>query len=206
MHNTCDDRHPILPSPRRGFAWMAGAAFLVVLFSACAGEPAQTAAPTEEPTATPPPTPTQTEIPPTPTPVPTPTPIPTPDYEDLSSLASFAVDSPEGTFELYLRDSIAQQISLQREKIDIRIRYQNPSTLLQDAGGLIINVELIQDRSKRTILRESSATFEVDIDIRITFANLDTNSQTCTFTVNLEKVGELWYVVSPREFPLFFSC
>jgi hypothetical protein len=160
--------------------------------------------------------PTATKVPSAPTVVPTPTSptttnttntIPAPDYGDILSMPSVAADTPEGTFELYLQDAIAQQISIQREKLDMRMRYQHPTTLLEDAGGLVLDVELLENRSRRTVLREKDATFEVEIDVRVTFADGDTSTQSCAWTVSLQKDDdELWYVVNPRELLLFINC
>ena len=203
MQTRPNDHYPAI-STRRRYVWAAGGMLLLLLMGACTGSEEGTPPVTEEPEQT------NTESTPTNNPTPTvestPTSEPTPDYTDLSSLESAAQDTPEGTFELYLRDAIAQQVSLQREKLDLRLRYQEPTTLVQDLGGLVLNVELIEDRSKISVLRETSATYEVDIDVRITFADLDTSTQTCMWTLNLEKAGDYWYVVNPKELLLFVNC
>lgn len=175
-------------------------AISLLVLGACGGEVLSAdASPTAEPTAT---------VMPSPTVVPTtPTAIPTADYSDILSMPSVAADTPEATFELYLQDAIAQQISIQREKLDMRMRYQAPPTLLEDAGGLVLDIELLENRSRRTILREKDATFEVEIDIRVTFADGDSSTQSCAWTVTLEKSdAELWHVVNPRELLLFVDC
>ena len=192
--------HSHLARPvRAAGGWILAMAISLLVLGACGGEVLSAdASPTAEPTAT---------AMPSPTVVPTPTAIPTPSYGDILSMPSVAADTPEATFELYLRDAIAQQISIQREKLDMRMRYQAPPTLLQDAGGLVLDIELLENRSRRTILRERDATFEVEIDVRVTFADGDTSTQSCAWTVALEKTdAELWYVVNPRELLLFINC
>lgn len=207
MRNRCPDRpSPATPTRRFGLCVLyalcaTGGLLLVgVVMAACAGVP--TEAPTDEP-PTDEPTPADTDTPEAPpTEVPTATLAPTPDYTDMLSLPSLAADTPEETFERYLLESLTQQASLQREKLDMRIRYQNPTTLLQDLGGLILDIELVENRSRRTVLREASATFEVEIDIRITYADGDTSTQTCAWTTTLQRSSETWYVVNPSPLAL----
>jgi len=141
-----------------------------------------------------------------PTPIPSPTPTPVYDYLTVSSLAGAPQDTPEGTFELYLRDSIAQQAALQRQKVSMRAHYQDPEILKQDLGGLVVDIKLIEDRSKAVELSENSVLYNADIDIEVTFADQETRLQRCNFPVNLEKVGQLWYVVKPKELLVFEVC
>lgn len=159
-----------------------------------------------EPTPVPPSaTPRPTDAP-DPTDVPTPTAAPTLDYSDVLTLPSRAAETPEETFDMYLNDSIEQQVSIRREKLDMRARYQNPSAFLQELEGLVLDIELIENRSRRTILREANSTFEVEIDVRVTFADGDTSTLTCAWLTNLEKSGNRWYVVNPTELLLFDNC
>jgi len=51
----------------------------------------------------------------------------------------------------------------------------------------------------------------VALDIRVTFANGDTDTRACSYDINMErsdnKQGEaVWYVINPDAFPVFASC
>lgn len=210
------DTPSITPSLANKLLIVCLALFLLVALAACG----PTATPTTpEPTAIPTVTPTEeptVEAEDTPDPTESDPGIPedfsTFDYHNLSVLESFASLTPHGTFELYLRDAISQQISLQRQKIDMRARYQQPEVMLQDLGGLIINIELVEDRSELVALRPTvdnptSAEYNAEIDIRITYADLDTSSQTCAWVVNLQRgINGKWYIVNPRELLIFVDC
>lgn len=152
--------------------------------------------------------PTAVEAVPTVTPAPFPTPEPEPeyDYSRVSSLIGSPQDTPEGTFELYLRDAIAQQVTLQREKIDMRVRYQDPEIVEQDMGGLVTDITLIEDRSRMTELSDTRVVFDVDMDVQVTYASGETEQGVCGWPVNLEQYEGLWYVVNPSELALFVNC
>jgi hypothetical protein len=171
---------------------------------ACTGNQATPVAegePTAQPTSQP--TPTTETVPPITNS--TPTTIPDSDQIDIVSLSTLAGETPEDTFDQYLVDAVAQQVSFQREKLDMRIRYQNPAALAEDMGGLILDIEIVENRSRRTILRERDASFDVEIDIRVEFADRDQSTQTCRWTVLMVRVDELWYVTSPAALS-FTNC
>jgi hypothetical protein len=152
--------------------------------------------------------PTPVERVPTVTPAPFPTLEPEQEYENsqISSLTGLPQDTPEGTFELYLRDAIAQQVTLQRERIDMRVRYQEPEILEQDMGGLVTDVVLIEDRSRMNQLTDTRVVFDVDMDILVTYASGEEEQGLCRWPVNLEEYEGLWYVVNPSELALFVNC
>ena len=130
------------------------------------------------------------------------------DFQASSALVGSPQDTPEGTFELYLRDAINQAVRLQHERLDIRIHYEDPEILAQDLGGLVVDVDLIEDRSVFDYATEAevSVIYEVDIDILITYGDEETNRSQCDWTANLEKIDEVWYVINPSELPLFVNC
>ena len=66
------------------------------------------------------------------------------DFQASSALVGSPQDTPEGTFELYLRDAINQAVRLQHERLDIRIHYEDPEILAQDLGGLVVDVDLLR--------------------------------------------------------------
>ena len=140
-------------------------------------------------------------------------PIPTPQIGENvgSEPGGQAAGTPEETVSRYLRDSIAAQVALQQAKITLRERYQNPDQTEADLGGLVTEISVLEDNSKITQPKETVANAHVALDIRVEFANGDTDTRTCSFDVNLQqgqnKKGEaVWYVINPDAFPVFASC
>lgn len=124
---------------------------------------------------------------------------------------SQAADTPEETVTRYIRDSIAAQVAFQQAKLTLRERYQNPDQTEADLGGLVTKISVLEDNSKITKPKETVANAHVALDIRVTFANGDTDTRACTFDVNLqqgrnEKGEAVWYVINPDAFPVFASC
>lgn len=186
----------------QALALVGAAALLVVALAACASE-------TPAPTPSPPPPPTAR---PTTTPRPLPTTAPEPtvetpyDFMSVSPLSGKPQESPEATFELYLRDSISQTERLQQKRVALRLRYEVPNVTTQDLPGLVIGVKLMEDRSTYTLPTENTAVYMGDFDVQVTFADQSTGMRYCAWTVNLERVRGTWYVINPSELPLFSVC
>lgn len=175
--------------------------------------------PTEPPSATPDSAeveqePTETPVEPEPTEVPTEIPEETPEptetppynYMEVSALSGEPQDTFEGTFELYLRDAINQIVRLQRERIELRAHYEDPTVLGQDLGGLVVDASILEDRTTFTTLNADSMLAEADFDLTVDYANGDSRVTRCTWNVNIERIEGTWYVVAPAEFPLFVNC
>lgn len=114
---------------------------------------------------------------------------------------SRAQDSPEATWEGYLRDMIAFQNERNDARLTLVRRYQNPEHTAQNVGGTVEEVVLIEDRS--VFDKNSAGTAAsslVDFDVRVTFLDGDTQTKKCTFTVELQysEADGVWYVISPR--------
>lgn len=136
-------------------------------------------------------------------------PIPTPlPAEDVGEAAqSAAEDTPEGTWENYVRDIIAEQVARQDSKLSLYERYQKPDITAQNLGGIVTDIDLIEDRTEF----DGSETFvssNVDFDVRLTYANGDTDTRTCTFPLNMEydPDTETWFVVNPDALAVFAVC
>jgi hypothetical protein len=197
-------------SRRRDRAGVIVTAALMLVLAACSGGTPAGETPNGEggATETSAGEPTPVEAVPTVTPAPFPTPEPEPeyDYTRVSSLTGSPQDTPEGTFELYIRDAIAQQVTLQRERIDMRVRYQEPEIVERDVGGLVVDVTLIEDRSRMSELSDTRVVFDVDMDVLVTYASGETEQGICGWPVNLEQHEGLWYVINPSELALFVNC
>ena len=142
-------------------------------------------------------------------------PIPTPiKGENVGDAPdSQAAATPEETFSRYIDDSIAALVAGQSQKLSLRARFQNPEQTEKDLGGLLSEVNILEDRTKIKKVTDTStnATANVDIDIRVKWADGDTESFTCNYAVTLQsgenKEGEtVWYVINPDAFPVFVNC
>lgn len=136
---------------------------------------------------------------------PLPTPIPAEEVGEEAKSA--AEDTPEKTWENYLRDIIAEQVKDRQSKIELIQRYENPDLTTQNLGGLVQNIGLLTDRTEFSITG-GSATARADFDVRLTFANGDSDTRTCTFNVSLEFDDEdgVWYVINPQPLAVFSQC
>lgn len=128
-----------------------------------------------------------------------PIPTPIPGEEVGEEPQSAARDTPEGTWEGYLRDMIAFRVAELHNKIRLLERYENPDHTAQNLGGLAQDITLLEDRTSWNI-RGNSASSLVEFDVRVTYANGDTDTRTCEFEVYMEYNEEdgVWYVLSPR--------
>ena len=140
-------------------------------------------------------------------------PIPTPRVGEAIGTQpdSQAAAAPEETFRRYVRDSIAAQVALQQAKIAMRERYQDPAVTVQDLGGIVTDIAVLEDRTTFTVPKETVSNARVEFDIRLTFADGDTESRTCRYEINMRQGassnGEsVWYVLNPDAFPVFASC
>jgi len=136
-------------------------------------------------------------------------PIPTPlPAEDVGVGAqSAAEDTPEGTWENYVRDIIAEQVARQESKLSLYERYQKPGITEQNLGGIVTDIDLVEDRTEFNT-SETLASSNVEFDIRLTYANGDTDTRTCRFPISLEYDSdkEVWFVVNPDALAVFAVC
>jgi len=140
-------------------------------------------------------------------------PIPTPRVGENvgADPDSQAAGTPEETTSRYLRDSIAAQVALQQTKIVMRERYQDPGSTSKDLSALVSEISVLTDRSKITLPKVDLANAHVSLDIRVKFANGDTDTRTCNYDVNMQRTQNakgqtVWYVINPDAFPVFASC
>jgi hypothetical protein len=141
--------------------------------------------------------------------------IPTPvEGTDVGEGASSqAAGTPEETFSRYMTASLGSLVALHQQRIELRQRYQNPSQTLEDLGGLVTEIDVVDDRTEVKKVNENStnATANVDVDVRVGYADGDRQTFTCNYAVTLQQAEnedeeEVWYVINPAEFPLFVSC
>ena len=136
---------------------------------------------------------------------PLPTPLPAEDVGEEA--ASAAKDTPEGTWTNYLRDIIAEQVSDRAQKITLLERYQDPAITKANLEMLVEDIDLVEDRTEFNTgggLANSNA----DFDIRLTYANGDTDTQTCRIQVSMEfnEDDGVWYVINPAPLQIFAAC
>lgn len=128
--------------------------------------------------------------------------LPTPrPAEDVGESASSAArDSYQATWDSYLRDSIAAANDLQRVKLQMLQRYEKPSITAQNAGGLMKQLDLVEDRTTFNLLNEqTTAASLAEFDIKVTLVNGDTDTRTCKVQVGVElnPDDKLWYMLNP---------
>ncbi len=140
-------------------------------------------------------------------------PIPTPQIGENvgSEPGSQAAGTPEETVSRYLRDSIAAQVAVQQTEIIMRERYQDPGLTSKALSGLVTEISVLEDHSTITRPKEDVANARVELDIRVKFANGDSDTRACKYEVNMQrrqnaKGQDVWYVVNPDAFPVFASC
>jgi hypothetical protein len=86
-------------------------------------------------------------------------------------------------------------------------RYQDPAITKANLEGLVEDIDLVEDRTEFNTgggLANSNA----DFDIRLTYANGDTDTQTCRVQVNMEYNEDdgVWYVINPAPLQIFAAC
>jgi len=182
---------------RHSYYWIPG--LLVVsglLLAACTQSATPTPLPLPEVTATTDATPDES-LPEAPTPTPDEPPLPA-NVVDLPIPG--ASSDLQSTWDAYLADSLAFQVARMQDRLLFLGRYQNPTHLNQNMSGLMANIDLLEDRT--TFVLSNGRTFAsatADFDIRITFADGDTERRTCMFLVQMEvdPGNGLWYVINP---------
>jgi hypothetical protein len=183
-----------------GFLVLAAATVILVL-SACSLPGGGSSGP--EPTARPTDRPAQPED--VANPVPTPLPAENVGGEALSG----AKDTYQETWNNYLRDSIAEQVADRQQKLAMLQRYENPSITDQNLGGLVEDIDLVEDRTVFNLTNQGNiASGNTEFDVRLTYANGDTDTRTCTPFVSMEREADdgLWYVVNPTQLQIFAVC
>jgi hypothetical protein len=136
---------------------------------------------------------------------PLPTPLPGEDVGEAA--ASAAKDTPEGTWTNYLRDIIAEQVSDREQKITLLERYQDPSITSANLEGLVEDIDLVEDRTEFST-GGGIANTNADFDIRLHYANGDTETQSCRVNVSMEfnEDDGVWYVINPAPLQIFAAC
>jgi hypothetical protein len=120
-----------------------------------------------------------------------------------------ANESHEATWDNYLRDMIAEQVSDRQQKVSILERYENPGITEQNRGGLVTDVDLVEDRTVFNLTNGGTiASANTDFDVRLSYANGDSETRTCAPFVSMEQDSEsgLWYVVNPGALQIFAVC
>ncbi len=136
-----------------------------------------------------------------------PLPTPRPTIEVGSQVVSAAKDTPEGTWDGYLRDQIAYQVAAIDARLTMLQRYENPKHTAQNTGGLFKDVSLLEDRTKWSTSGNSASSL-VDYDIRVTFLDGDTETRHCKYEVQLQydETDKVWYVISPGGLDIDALC
>jgi hypothetical protein len=138
-----------------------------------------------------------------------PLPTPRPGIDVGSGARSVAKDTPEGTWDSYVQDTIAEQVANQEAKITILERYEDPDITVQNLGGLVRDIDLVEDRTEFNVgPADTVANVNAEFEIRITFTNGDTDTRTCRFPASLQFDEEdgVWYIVNPTELAVFVVC
>jgi hypothetical protein len=136
---------------------------------------------------------------------PIPTPIPAEDVGEEAQEA--AQDTPEATWDNYVRDIIAEQVAHQKSKLSLDERYQRPDVTEQNLGGIVTDIDLLEDRTEFDA-SDTYATVNAEFDVKLNYANGDSESRTCRFTIGMEyhADSETWYVVNPEALAVFAVC
>ncbi len=127
-------------------------------------------------------------------------PTPKPAENVGGSAASAAKDSFQGTWDSYLRDQIAAANDQQRVKLSMLQRYEKPDITSKNAGGLMKELALVEDRTKFNLINsQTTASSVAEFDIKVTFVNGDTDTRTCKVQIGIEvnPSDKLWYVLNP---------
>jgi len=129
--------------------------------------------------------------------------------ENIGSGAKTAAkDSYQATWDSYLRDSLAAANQTQDIKIGLFQRYEKPSITAQNIGGIIKTVDLVQDNTKWNVSATNTASAMADFDVKMTFANGDTDTRNCKVQVAIELNPEdkFWYVINPAPLAVQSVC
>ncbi len=183
------------------YAVLALAVTVALTLSACSLPGGTSQGP--EPTVPPTPRPSVPEEPPSELPTPLPT-------EDVGQQAlSGAKETYQETWNNYLRDMIAEQVADRQQKLALLQRYENPDITAQNLGGLMTDIDLVEDRTTFNLTNNATvASANTDFDVRVTYANGDSDTRTCRMPVALELDPDdgLWYVLNPAPLQVFAVC
>jgi hypothetical protein len=124
---------------------------------------------------------------------------------------SQAAATPDESYKRYINDSVAALVDSQQQKINMRQRYQNPEQTKKDLSGMLTAISILEDRTKIKQVNDTSANANVDLDVRIKYADGDTQSFNCQYAIALQsavnaKNATVWYVINPDVFPAFVNC
>lgn len=134
-------------------------------------------------------------------------PTPLPGEEVGTGASSGALDTPEGTWGNYLRDMIAKQNQMMTLKINLLEGYEDPAITQMNLSTIILSIALVADRTQLALPNSQvTAIVSADFDIRLTFANGDADTRTCKLTMEMDKKGEIWYVLNPQPLPIPSAC
>jgi hypothetical protein len=133
-----------------------------------------------------------------------------PESVDVGAEAQGGVaDTPEATWESYLADIIAEQVKQRESLVSLLERYQDPAITEQNLGGTMTDIDLVADRTVFTTNASGTlATTTTDFDVRVTYADGDTETRTCQFDLMFQwnDTGGVWYVVNPQSLAVFAVC
>ena len=136
-----------------------------------------------------------------------PTPLPA---EDVGEQAlSGAKESFQETWNNYLRDIIAEQVADRQQKLNLLQRYENPDITEQNLGGLLSDIDLVEDRTAFNVINNNTiASGTTEFDVRLIFLNGDADTRTCRYFVSLELNADdgVWYVINPAPLQVFANC
>jgi hypothetical protein len=137
--------------------------------------------------------------------------LPTPKPgEDLGAdTRSSAKDNYQDTWDSFLRDSIAAANQQAASDIDLLQRYEKPSITAQNLAGTLKSIELVEDRTSFNLVnQETTAAAKAEFDVRLTFANGDTDTRTCHIPaqIELDPDSKKWYVINPGPLAVFSVC
>ncbi|NDJ54910.1 MAG: hypothetical protein GYB68_17705 [Chloroflexi bacterium] len=130
-----------------------------------------------------------------------------PDEEVGAETRGGVTSEVETTWENYLRDIIAAAIVDRNQIVDLFERYRDPNVTVQDIERLVTDITLVEDRTEWNTT-PNSASSNVEFDVRLAFANGDSDTRTCRFDVFMEQgvEDELWYIVNPAALAIFSVC
>jgi hypothetical protein len=134
-------------------------------------------------------------------------PTPLPGENVGTGASSGALDTAEGTWGNYLRDMIAEQNQSLASKINLLERYANPELTQKNLAGTVKSLELVADRTKIDLNASSTvASVKAEFDVRLTFANGDSDTRTCKMGVEIDLKDATWYVLNPAPLAVFSVC
>lgn len=137
---------------------------------------------------------------------PLPTPLPAQNVGEEAKKG--ATEDYKTTWDNYLHDAIAEQVRDRQQKIDLLQRYEKPSITEANLKGLVKDIGLVEDRTTFNLTHSDSVASAItDFDVRLTFANGDTDTRTCKQPVEIDKDTDgKWYILNPGQLQIFAVC